>query len=74
MPMQLVTVLVLCGCLAVGMGLGLLASLKLDAARRPEQLPYKVGTLLLAADHFVDQQLGGIDAARLLPDDHPRHH
>src|SRR5262245_54117742 len=45
--MQLVTVLVLCGCLAVGMGLGLLAALKLDAARRPEQSPYPVGTLLL---------------------------
>jgi hypothetical protein len=27
----------------------------------------------LAADEFVEQQLGGIDPARLLPDDHPRH-
>jgi hypothetical protein len=46
--MQLVTVLVLCGCLAVGMGLGLLAALKLDATRRPELSGYPVGNLVLS--------------------------
>ncbi|MGL4555485.1 MAG: hypothetical protein ACRC33_30315, partial [Gemmataceae bacterium] len=46
--MQLVTVLVLCGCLAVGMALGLFASLKLEAARHPERAPASVGSLLTA--------------------------
>ena len=42
--LQLVTVLVLCGCLAVGMALGLLASLKLQAARHPERTGYSLVT------------------------------
>jgi hypothetical protein len=64
--MQLVTVLVLCGCLAVGMGLGLLASLKLDATRRPEQLPYPVNTLLLG----LNSALVGVVLLAALPVDY----
>jgi len=28
----------------------------------------------LTAERFVEEQLGGVEASRLLPDDHPPHH